>query len=58
MPAPASVASRVRFLGSVGLSGLHRRRGLRLRGLADFERIDSDRLGNVLELGRAKIADG
>ena len=32
-------------------------RGLRLRRLADFERIDPDRLGDVLELGRAEIAD-
>ena len=30
---------------------------LRLRGLADFERIDPDRLGDVLELGRAEIGD-
>src|SRR5580693_1852542 len=33
------------------LSRLHPRR------LADFERIDPDRVGNVLELGRAEIAD-
>ena len=33
------------------------RRGLRRRWLADFERIDPDRLGDVLELGRAEIAD-
>ena len=32
-------------------------RGLRLRGLADLKRIDPDRLGDVLELGRAEIAD-
>ena len=31
---------------------------LRLRRLADFERIDPDRLGDVLELGRAQIAHG
>ena len=31
--------------------------GLRLRRLADFERIDPDRLGNVLELRSAEIAD-
>ena len=36
---------------------LRLRRGLRLGGLADFERIDPDRLGDVLELGRAEIAD-
>ena len=28
------------------------RRGLRLSGLADVKRIDPDRLGDVLELGR------
>ena len=33
------------------------RRGLRLGGRADFERIDPDRLGDVLELGRAEIGD-
>ena len=33
------------------------RRGLRLGRLADFERIDADRLGYVLELGRAEIVD-
>ncbi len=32
-------------------------RGLRLRRLADFERIDADRLGDVLELGRPEVAD-
>ena len=31
--------------------------GFGLRRLADFERIDPDRLGDVLELGRAKIDD-
>ena len=38
-----------------GRRGRYRR--LRLRRLADFERIDVDRLGDVLELGRAEIAD-
>ena len=33
------------------------RRRLRLRGLTDFERIDADRLGDVLELCRAEVAD-
>ena len=32
------------------------RRGFAWRRLADFERISSDRLGDVLELGRAQIA--
>ena len=35
-----------------------RLRRLRLRRLADFERIDPDRLGDVLELDRAQIAHG
>ena len=30
---------------------------LHLRRFADFERIDPDRVGNVLELGRAEIGD-
>ena len=38
-----------RFFGRWG------RRGLRLGRRADFKRIDPDRLGDVLELGRAKI---
>jgi hypothetical protein len=33
------------------------RRGLRLSRLADLERVDAHRLGDVLELGRAEIAD-
>jgi hypothetical protein len=33
-------------------------RGLRPGRLTDFERIDPDRLGDVLELGLAEIADG
>ena len=40
-----------------GFFGRRGRRGLRLGGLADFERIDPDRLGDVLELGRAEIGD-
>ena len=40
-----------------GFFGRWGRRGLRLRGLADFERIDPDRLGDVLELRRAEIGD-
>ena len=32
--------------------------GLRLGGRADLQRIDPDRLGDVLELGRAEIGDG
>ena len=41
-----------------GFFGRWGRRGLRLGGLADFERIDPDRLGDVLELGWAEIGDG
>ncbi len=51
--APAS-ASRERFFG---VRRLRRRCGLRLGWVADFERIDPDRLGDVLELRRAEIAD-
>ena len=40
-----------------GFFGRRGRRGLRLSGHADFERIDPDRLGDVLELGRAEIGD-
>ena len=40
-----------------GFFGRWGRRGLRLGGLADVKRIDPDRLGDVLELGRAEIAD-
>ena len=40
-----------------GFFGRWGRRGLRLGGLADLERIDPDRLGDVLELGRAEIGD-
>ena len=41
-----------------GFFGRWGRRGLRLGGLADVKRIDPDRLGDVLELRRAEIADG
>ena len=44
--------------GGADFSGAGVGRGLRLGGLADFERIDPDRLGDVLELGRAEIGDG
>ena len=40
-----------------GFFGRRGRRGLRLGGRADFKRIDPDRLGDVLELGRAEIGD-
>ena len=45
----ASRATAERFLGSGGL---------RLRRLADFERVNPDRFHDVLELGRAEIGDG
>src|ERR1700722_3863983 len=41
-----------------GFFGRGGRRGLRLNGFADFERIDADRLGDVLEPRRTKIRDG
>ena len=40
-----------------GCFGRRGRRGLRLGGLADVKRIDADRLGDVLEFGRAEIGD-
>ena len=41
-----------------GFFGRWGRRGLRVGGRADLERIDPDRLGDVLELCRAEIGDG
>ena len=43
--------------GALHFGRRDRHRRFRLRRLADFERIDVDRLGDVLELGRAEIAD-
>ena len=40
-----------------GRCGRHGFRRLRLRGDADLQRIDADRLCDVLELGRAEIGD-
>ena len=40
-----------------GFFGRRDRRGLRLGGLPTSKRIDPDRLGDVLELGRAEIDD-
>ena len=42
----------------IGFFGHQGRRGFRHSGHAHVERINADRLGDVLELGRAKIADG
>ena len=52
--AAASGASAERFFGA---GGLHCRRGLRLCGDADSQRIDPYRLGDVLELGLAEIGN-
>ena len=41
-------------MGAAGVTGSA---GFRLRGDADLKRIDPDRLGDVLELGRAEIGD-
>src|SRR5208283_751292 len=41
-----------------GFFGRRGRGGLRLRRLAEFERINPDRLGDVLELNRAEVGDG
>ena len=51
IPAPSS-RNIERWLWYGGLGRLRKRR------LADFERIDPDRLGDVLELGRTQIAHG
>ena len=40
-----------------GRCGRHGFRRLRPRGDADLQRIDPDRLGDILELGRAEIGD-
>ena len=40
-----------------GFFGRWVRRKLRVSGRTDFERIDPDRHGDVLELGQAEIAD-
>ena len=50
----ASGASDERFFGSGGFASAGR---LRLGGDADLQRIDPDRLGDVLELGQAEIGD-
>src|SRR5271166_6015205 len=39
------------------ISWRRRRRGRRLRRLADFERVDVDRLGDVLQSGCAEVGD-
>ena len=43
--------------GGADFLGCRGRRGLRRRGRTDVERIDPDRLDDVLELSRAEIAD-
>jgi hypothetical protein len=55
----ANGTSTERFFGSGGLLGrLRLSYGLRLGGNADLQRINPDRLGDVLELGLAEIGDG
>ena len=48
---------RVRAANAFSARGARLDRGFRLGGLADFQRIDTDRLVDVLELGRAEISD-
>ena len=56
-PILANGRTTIERRGGRGFFGRWGRRGLRLGGRADFQRIDPDRLGDVLELGRAEIAD-
>ena len=52
-----SSETRERSAGRQGPGPASRPRGLRLRRLADLERIDPDRVGDVLELLSAEIGD-
>ena len=57
-PMLANGKTTIERRGGADFSSGRGRRGLRLGGLADIKRIDPDRLGDVLELGRAEIGDG
>ena len=55
---PAQESARFgRGRRALGFGRRDRRRRFRLRRLADFERIDPDWIGDVLELGWAEIGD-
>ena len=56
-PILANGRTTIERRGGGGFFGRRGRRGLRVGGLADVKRIDPDRLGDVLELGRAEVAD-
>ena len=56
-PILANGKTTIERRGGRGFSVRWGRHGLRVGGRADFKRIDPDRLGDVLELGRAEIAD-
>ena len=58
----AEIGERQHDDGETRRAGLFRRetagRGVRLSRIADVQRIDPDRFGDVLELGRAEVPDG
>ena len=56
-PILANGRTTIERRGGADFSGAGAGAGFAWRGLADFERIDPDRLGDVLELGRAEIGD-
>ena len=55
-PILANGKTTIERRGGADFSGAGADAGFALRRLADFKRIDPDRLGDVLELGRAEIA--
>ena len=56
-PILANGKTTIERRGGADFSGAGAGAGFACGGLADFKRIDPDRLGDVLELGRAEIAD-
>ena len=56
-PILANGKTTIERRGGADFSGAGAGAGFACSGLADFERIDPDRLGDVLELGRAEIGD-
>ena len=56
-PILANGKTTIERRGGADFSGAGAGAGFAWAGCADFERIDPDRLGDVLELGRAEIGD-
>ena len=56
-PILANGKTTIERRGGADFSGAGAGAGFACGGLADFKRIDPDRLGDVLELGRAEIGD-